>query len=68
MFKGHRKLLMCAGYLGCTTGLCQSAISSMTEFGMDQFSGLAALTMGMATGLGVVVYGNVKEHQANGSS
>lgn len=68
MLRGNRKVLMCAAYLGCTTFLCHSAIVRMTEFGMDQMSGLASLCVGMATGLGVIVWGNVKSHQANGGS
>lgn len=67
MLKGNRKMLMCAAYLGCTTWLCYSAISRMDQFGMDQMSGLASLCIGMATGLGVVIWGNVKVAQANGT-
>ena len=67
MLRGNRKMLMCGAYLGCTTFLCHSAISRMSEFGMDQMSGLASLCLGMATGLGVVVWGNVQSARANGS-
>ncbi len=64
MLKGNRKMIMCWTYMGCTTCLCHSAIVRMSEFGMDQMSGLASLCIGMATGLGVVVWGNVQSHRA----
>ena len=63
MFKpprGQRKFRIGLFYL------C-SVVSLAAIYGPEHWTSLAALAVSMASGVGVVVWGNVKFHQANGS-
>ena len=61
---GQRKLLLGAGYLaGCFT------VGGIAVYhGTVDLYGLAALCISWATGLGVVIWGNVQEHRARNTA
>jgi len=58
--EGQRKFLMCMAYLGCCTVLDFKAMDASMDW-----AGLASLNASLATGLGVIVWGNVKSHQSS---
>ena len=58
--KGQRKLRLGLFYL-------LSVVALAVVYGPDNWTALAALAVSMATGVGVVVWGNVKSHEANGN-
>ena len=59
--QGYRKVILGLAFIGGATFLAWTGIRAGTDL-----VGLSTVVLTMSTGLGVVVYGNVKEHQANG--
>ena len=66
--RGQRKFWMCMAYLACCLVLDGMAIQSASDtLSLAEMGGLASLNASMATGLGVIVWGNVQSHRANGN-
>jgi len=61
---GRRKYTLGLAYLIVCMILNIIALTGGASMDLQSLGGMAALNTSMATGLGVVVYGNVKEHQA----
>jgi len=61
---GRRKFTLCLCYLGCCTMLDYIAITGAGSIDLSSMAGLASLNTGLATGLGVIVWGNIQEHRA----
>lgn len=61
--KNYRKLILGLAYLVVCALLGYWHMSKSPAF---DGLGLAAVFVGLATGVGAVVYGNVKEHQSKG--
>jgi len=59
MFVGYRKMLMCFAYLGVCLVLDMQALTTGADW-----AGIASLNGSLATGLGVVIWGNVREASA----
>ena len=67
--RGQRKFWMCMAYLGCCAALDMTAIVSAGDtLSLAEMGGLASLNASLATGLGVIVWGNVESHRANGGT
>jgi len=62
MITGNRKFLLGALYVIGAIGCIESAI--LTEAGAGVIGAVAAATVSIATGLGVIVWGNAKEWEA----
>ena len=62
-FVGGRKNLIGYAFIGCTTFLVNAMIIGKNS---PDYIGMATVIGAMATGVGALVWGNVKEHEANG--
>ncbi len=62
--QGSRKYTLGVIYLGCCTALDWFAIGQVGTFTLANLAGLASLNGSLATGLAVIVWGNVQEHRA----
>ena len=65
--KGIRKFLLGVLFVLCNTALAIILIIS-GEIGFGDLSGVATVIGAQAGGLGVIVWGNAKEHQAQAQS
>lgn len=59
---GGRKNMIGYVFLGCTTFLVNAMIIGRAE---PDYVGMATVIGAMATGVGALVWGNVKEHESN---
>ena len=63
--KGMRKVFLGVFYMVACTGMDTLCIMNMQgAISLNSLSGLAALNTSLATGLGVIVWGNVQSHRA----
>ena len=61
--KNYRKLILGLAFLGCTTFISSAGINQGTDL-----VGLATVIGAIAGGVFGLVWGNVKEHAANGKT
>jgi hypothetical protein len=61
---GRRKFSLGVIYLGCCAALSAYGIHEAEPLDLGNMAGLAALNTSLATGLGVIVWGNAQEHRA----
>ncbi len=60
MFKGNRKLILGVCFMACSTFLIYTGIKEGSDL-----LGLSTTIGGMSVGVGSLVWGNIKEHEAN---